>query len=259
MKRELEVAIEAARRAGDAIREVYRRERLDVVQKPDDKGPLTEADLRSNAILTEILRSAFPDDGFLSEETADDASRLGKRRAWIIDPLDGTREFTMGLPEFVVSVGLSVDGEARLGVLYQPITEELIAGVVGEGCWLNDRPVRVTDHDRIEGARFLVSRNEMEKGWFDSFKDKADLKPLGSVAYKFGLVACGRAEATFTPKPRNEWDLCGGVAVVLAAGGHASDGQDRPYRFNEADPLKTGVCGTNGKLHGAVQELMRRK
>jgi myo-inositol-1(or 4)-monophosphatase len=259
MEREIQVAVDAARRAGAAIRDVYRRENLAVTHKPDDKGPLTEADLASNRLLEETIRGAFPDDGWLSEETADDPVRLQKKRCWIVDPLDGTREFTMGLPEFVVAVALAVDGEATLGVLYQPIVDELIVGVVGRGTTMNGQPVRVTAHGEVRGARFLVSRNEMEKGWFDAWKDEATLEPLGSVAYKFGLVAAGRAEATFTPKPRNEWDLCAGVACVVAGGGRASDGSGAPYRFNSPDPLKIGVCGTNGLLHDAVLEMMKGK
>lgn len=254
---ELQVAVRAARAAGDAIRAVYQREDLAVQQKAGGKGPLTEADLAANDILIAAISAAFPDDGILSEETADTPSRLGKRRCWIIDPLDGTREFTMGLPEFCVSVGFVVDEQAVAGVLYNPITDELVAGEVGVGTTLNGAPVRVSNQATLDGARFVVSRSESEKGGFADFGQRVALVPMGSVAWKFALVAAGRAEATFTPKPRNEWDLCGGVACVVAAGGRASDGSGAAYRFNQRDPLKVGVCGTNGALHDAVLGLMR--
>ena len=110
----------------------------------------------------------------------------------------------------------------------------------------------------MEGARFLVSRSEHKKGWFKPWESQAEMTPMGSVAYKLGLVAIGRAEASFTPKPRNEWDLCGGVACILAAGGHASDGSGTPYRFNQKDPLKIGVCGTNGAIHSHVLTMMQQ-
>jgi myo-inositol-1(or 4)-monophosphatase len=259
VQRELEVAAEAARHAGAAIRRIFDQQVRTFVEKSDGRGPLTEADLASNAILIEHLRSAFPNDAILSEESADDASRLAAERVWIIDPLDGTREFTLGLPEFVVSVGLAIRGEARVGVLYNPIHDELFAGAVGFGATCNGEPMRVSQSAQIAGARFLVSRNEMEKGWFDEWKDQAHLEPLGSVAYKFALVAAGKAEATFTPKPRNEWDICGGVACLIAAGGHATDGAGKPYRFNQPDPLHVGVCGSNGFVHGAILELLKGK
>lgn len=258
MEHELDVAVQAARKASLAIRHIQERDDLLVRQKSGGRGPLTEADLASNRILIETLTGAFPEDGLLSEESRDDRSRLDKRRVWIIDPLDGTREFTLGVPEYVVSVGLVVDGEPVLGVLCNPASGELITGVVGQGVQYCGKPTQTTDHATVEGARFLVSRSEYEKGWFEAWQDMADLKPTGSVAYKLGLVGAGRAEATFTPKPRNEWDLAGGVAIVLAGGGRATDGEGKPYRFNSPDPLHIGVCGTNGPIHDAVMEMMHR-
>ncbi len=257
MERELKVAVEAARKAALAIKAIYDRPDIEVRQKEGDKGPLTEADLASERVLLQTIREAFPDDGILSEESKDDGTRLAKKRVWIIDPLDGTREFTMRIPEFCVSIGLAVDGEAALGVLCNPVTGELIAGVVGQGAMVDGKPTRTTAQATVEGARFLVSRNEEGKGGFDRWKAVAKLEPMGSVAWKLGLVAAGRADATFTPKPRNEWDLAGGVACVLAAGGRATNGAGVAYRFNNPDPLQQGVCVTNGPLHGAVLEMMR--
>ncbi len=257
-EKELEVAIEAARRAGAAIAEIYDAKDTSHVEKSDDRGPLTEADTRSNTILIEAIQSAFPTDAILSEETKDTPERLDKRRAWILDPLDGTREFTLQIPEFVVSIGFVVDGEIAAGVLYNPASRELFTGLVGGEATWKGSPCRVSGHQAFEGARFLVSRSEYKKGWFDKYKDQVALTPMGSVAYKFGLVAAGQAEASFTPEPRNEWDLAGGVACVIAAGGLATDGRGAPYRFNRPDPLHIGVCGTNGWLHERVLGLIRR-
>lgn len=258
MNRELDIAIEAARNAGHKIADIYHRQDFSIIEKSDNRGPLTEADLAANAIICNTLRTAFPEDGILSEENIDDKTRLQKSRVWIIDPLDGTREFTLGIPEFAVSIGFTIDGEVKLGVLYNPITEELITGVVGEGATVNGVPIRCSQHENVSGGRFLVSRSEHKKGWFDIWKNEAEMTPMGSVAYKLGRVAMGEAEATFTPKPRNEWDLCGGVACILAAGGHATDGDGRPYRFNQSDPLNIGVCGTNGAIHTKVLSMMRQ-
>jgi myo-inositol-1(or 4)-monophosphatase len=257
MHRELEVAVEAARLAAAAILDVYHRADHGTVEKADDKGPLTEADLASNALIVDAIRTAFPDDGLLSEETVDSPHRLEKRRVWVIDPLDGTKEFTLRIPQFVVSIGLAIDGKAALGVLLNPATGELFTGVVGMGATYNGKPCTVTPRATLEGARLLVSATEHKKGWFDHLKGVATLEPMGSVAYKFGLVAAGLAEATFTPQPRNEWDLLGGVACVLAAGGRACDGSGADYVFNRPDPLHIGVCGDNGVLHERVMELMK--
>lgn len=252
---ERKVAETAARAAGAAILAVWQRD-FEVEEKADGKGPLTEADLAANQILIDHIEAAFPGDAILSEETADTPERLSNARCWIIDPLDGTREFTLKIPEFCVSVGFVVDGEAVVGALFNPATGELISGEVGVGTTIDGTPATVSTHGQLEGGRFLVSRSEHKKGWFAEYEERADMVPMGSVAWKFALVAVGRAEATFTPKPRNEWDLCGGVAVVLAAGGKACDGKGLPYRFNCPDPLKIGVCGNNGAIQDAVMAMM---
>lgn len=247
-------AMNAAKEAGAAIRRYY-TDAYTVRDKGQD-NPLTDADLASNAIIEDHLRRGFPDFGWLSEESVDDPVRLARSSVWIVDPLDGTREFTLGIPEFVVSIGLVVDGRAVLGVLYNPIKDELFTGVVGEGARFNGVPCRVSDHAGLTGARIVCSRTEAKKGWFDAYLDRIALVPVGSVAYKFGLVAAGRAEATFTPQPRNEWDICAGVALVEAAGGRAGNRHGEPYVFNRANPLVDGVCATNGAVHPDILALM---
>ena len=251
----LRIAVDAAREAGAAVRGYY-KDSYTVKEKGQD-NPLTDADLASDRILEAHLRQRFPDYGWLSEESVDDPVRLGREWAWIVDPLDGTKEFTLGIPEFVVSIGLVHRGEAKLGVLYNPIKEELFAGFVGGGATFNGEPCRVSTHEGLQGARVVCSRTEMKKGMFDKWIGQLTPVPVGSVAYKFGLVAAGRAEATFTPQPRNEWDICGGVAVVLAAGGRASNGAGEPYAVNRPDPLHHGVCAPNGHVHEAILGLIR--
>ncbi len=258
MERELTVAVDAARKASIAILEVYRRPSFESIEKADGKGPLTEADLAANDILIDAIRSAFPDDAILSEETLDDPSRVHNKRCWVIDPLDGTREFTQRVPQFVVSVGLAVEGEPRVGVLMNPVTGELFTGVVGGGATYNERSCAVTSQASLHGARLLVSASEHRKGWFDHLEGIAELEPVGSVAYKFGLVAAGKADATFTPKPRNEWDLLGGTACIVAAGGRATNGEGIDYTFNRLHPLHLGVAGTNGAIHPAIMDLIRK-
>jgi myo-inositol-1(or 4)-monophosphatase len=256
VEKELNIAVHAAKEAAKKVKEIQDSESWTAHQKEDGKGPLTEADLAANDILIRIISDAFPGDSILSEETADHPSRLENSRCWIIDPLDGTREFTLGIPEFCVSVGFVLNGEAVVGALSNPATGQTIMGAKGLGVKLDDTGATVTNHAAISGARFLVSRSEHKKGWFDEWKDEAELQPMGSVAWKLGLVAVGQAEATFTPKPRNEWDLCAGVACINAAGGHATNGKGVPYQFNCPDPLKIGVCGTNGAIHTAVLGMM---
>lgn len=256
LDRALEVATQAVKEAGAIVRGYY-KDAYTVREKGED-NPLTDADLASDALLKARLLGAFPDTGWLSEETVDDGSRLEHSHVWIVDPLDGTKEFTKGIDEFVVSVALVVHGDAKLGVLYNPIREQLFTGLVGAGCWFNGAPARVTDRRSLQGARVVCSRTEMGKGWFEEYKDLLVPEPVGSVAYKFGLVAAGRADVTFTPRPRHEWDIAGGVALVLAAGGQATDRHGQPFCFNLPKPLVDGVAATNGHIHADILSLMNR-
>ena len=141
---------------------------------------------------------------------------------------------------------------SRRRVLYNPIKEQLFEGIVGQGATLNGEPIHVTDHGDLQGSKVVCSRTEMKKGWFDDFEDVLTPVPVGSVAYKFGLVAAGMAESTFTPRPRSEWDICGGVAIVEAAGGRCSDRTGAPYVFNRPKPLVDGVAASNGHIHQAI-------
>jgi myo-inositol-1(or 4)-monophosphatase len=254
MQYELAVATDAAHVAGRAIRSLYGRD-LPIGQK-GEAGPVTEADLASNACIQRILLRAFPDDGWLSEETADRPDRLGKSRAWIIDPLDGTWEFTQEVPEFVVSIGLSVHGIAVLGVLYNPITEETFSGIRGNGAWLNGDRIEVSPRLDLAVSTFCVSRTETAKGLLKRFDGRLNLQPKGSVAYKCGLVAAGRYEGVFTYNPRHEWDICAGVAIIEAAGGRVTDRQGQGYRFNQAEPLKPPLIGTNSHVHAALLTIL---
>ena len=254
MRDALGVAIDAAHAAGRVIRDFYGRD-VRVGQK-GESGPVTEADLAANACIQHLLTTAFPDDGWLSEETADGADRLAKSRVWIIDPLDGTWEFTTGVPEFVVSIGLAVDGTATLGVLYNPITEETFSGIRGEGAWLNQVPIHTSSQAGLASSTFCVSRTEAGKGLLQRFDGVLQLQPMGSVAYKCGLVAAGRYEGLFTHNPRNEWDICAGVALIESAGGRVTDRQGRPYRFNQADPLKQPLVATNAHVHALLLAIL---
>jgi myo-inositol-1(or 4)-monophosphatase len=255
MQQALAVAIAAAQEAGRAIRSLYGSD-LTITQK-GDAGPVTEADLTSNACIHRILRQSFPHDGWLSEETADRPDRLAQSRVWIVDPLDGTWEFTTGVPEFVVSIGLVIDGLAVLGVLYNPITEETFSGCLGEGAWLNGTPIVVSSTADLAMGKFCVSRTESTRGLLQGLATRLSLEPKGSIAYKCGLVAAGRYTGVFTSNPRHEWDICAGVAIIEAAGGRVTDRQGRPYCFNQPVPLQQPIVGTNKHVHAALLGLLQ--
>lgn len=209
----------------------------------EDKGggdPVTEADRRVNEVLRELLPREG--EGWLSEETVDDLSRLDKRRVWVVDPLDGTREFVAGIPEWCVSIGLVEDGQAVAGGVFNPQSGELFVGGMGHGVAYNGRAARMSERQTLSGGVVLASRSEVKRGEWERFRDASfDVRPVGSVAYKLALVAAGLADATWTLVPKHEWDVAAGVALVTAAGGAAYSLDGQPPRFNQRRPLLSGL------------------
>jgi myo-inositol-1(or 4)-monophosphatase len=216
--------------------------------------PVTEADLAIDAALKQSLLAEG--EGWLSEETADDDRRLRCDRVWVVDPLDGTREFVDGIPEWCVSIGLVEDGVPVAGGILAPAPGHLIVGAAGHGVELNGESVATSATHRIEGALVLASRSEVKRGeWDRFFRTPVSIRNMGSVAYKLGLVAAGLADVTWTLVPKHEWDVAGGAALVLAGGGQILFPDGSRPRFNQPNPKLTGFLATNGHLMAAVQEL----
>jgi myo-inositol-1(or 4)-monophosphatase len=223
----------------------------------DGGDPLTKADLAVNDVLEEILPEEG--EGWLSEETADDATRLQHSRVWVVDPIDGTREFIQGIPEWCISVGLVEDGRAVAGGILNPSTDELIIGGDGHGVSLNGRPVEMKVTSDIRGALVLASRSEVKRGeWNPFFKESVSIRNVGSVAYKLGLVGAGLADATWTLVPKHEWDVAAGAALVIAGGGVVMNPNGSPARFNQANPKLTGFVAVAAGLQDETMELIRR-
>ena len=187
-------------------------------RRKDGGDPVTEADLTVNEVLLEILPRNG--EGWLSEETRDDPARLECRRVWVVDPIDGTKEFVTGIPEWCVSIGWVENGRARAGGIFNPAAGHRVVGALGEGVRLNGEPASAKTAASLAGAVVLASRSEIGRGEWSIYDDRPfTVRPMGSVAYKMGRVAAGLDEATWTLAPKNEWDVAAGTALVEAAGG----------------------------------------
>lgn len=202
--------------------------------------PVTEADRAVDAVLRkELLREG---EGWLSEESVDDLSRLDKQHVWVVDPLDGTREFVQGLPEFCVSIGFVESGNPVAGGIYNPATQQTFTGSLATGVTYNGQPVRPSQRKSLEGALILASRSEVKRGEWKQFEQGVfNVRPMGSVAYKLALVSAGLADITFTLTPKNEWDVAAGAALVTAAGGFVCKPDQTLLKCNQRDPLIPGL------------------
>ena len=235
-ERELSIALEAAREAGAILQRHYEFG-TQVWEKSED-NPVTLADLEADKAIADRLGEAFPEDAILSEEAIREDGRLQKRRVWIVDPMDGTKEFTKRVPEFAVSIALTEDGDPVVGVIHNPIADVTVWATRGGGAFHGKQRVSVSSCEKLADAVVIASRTEISRdqfapydGWFK------ELRPVGSIAWKLACVACGDGDRNISVAPKNEWDVCAGDLLVREAGGIYVDFEGATRRYNQANPL----------------------
>jgi myo-inositol-1(or 4)-monophosphatase len=247
-----QLAFELAREAGQRLLALRASSGLsaDALKNAGDR-------LSHDYLMAELARLR-PGDAVLSEEGTDDQGRLAAPRVWIVDPLDGTKEFIRKIPEFCVAIGLSDRGEPVVGVTYNPVTEEMFWSARGMGCHLGSHRVRVTRTRMLHRASVLASRSETARGEWEVFHGILKSVPTGSVAYKLAMVAGGKADATFTRSPKNEWDIASGAALIIEAGGKMTDIDGKPLTFNKKVTKCAGMIASNGILHEQLLKVAPR-
>jgi myo-inositol-1(or 4)-monophosphatase len=174
-----------------------------------------------------------------------------------VDPLDGTREFVAGIPEFCVSIAMVENGHPVAGGICNPASNEVFLGSLESGVTYNGKPVRPSQRSALDGATVLASRSETKRGEWKQFEGaNFKLRAMGSVAYKLALVSAGLADITFTLVPKNEWDVAGGVALVTSAGGFVSTLENGPLQCNRRDPLISGLIACGPLLRDPLLQLL---
>jgi 3'(2'), 5'-bisphosphate nucleotidase len=259
---ELQFACKVAREAATIVNTFYVGS--SEVRYKSDREPVTEADRSANQHIVTRVKAAYPNDGMLSEESKDDLSRLDKDRVWIIDPLDGTREFIARNGEFSIMIGLAIKGKATLGVVMQPESGLLYAGTVGKGAWLYEAEEKVQLHvsetDKTNRMVLVSSRSHRQQ---ITDRIRAQLRitserVCGSVGLKVGLIARQLADLYVHPSPGcKEWDLCAPHALLEAAGGTITDCWGNPLTYNKRDVrAHNGLVASNSKAHAQVVEIV---
>jgi myo-inositol-1(or 4)-monophosphatase len=217
-------------------------------------GPVTAADREVDA----LLRAALPrqGEGGLSEESEDDPARLRCRRVWVVDPLDGTRSFVAGRPEYSTSIALVEDGEPVLGAVGNPAAGVVVSGGPGLGLEVAGEPALAWPPPNGADLRVLASRSEWKRGAWRRYEGAGcRVLPMGSVAYKLALVAAGFADATWTLDPKHEWDVAAGTALVRAAGGEVWLPRGDGPRWNAARPRFPSFAAARPDLRARVEAL----
>jgi len=259
MKNELKSAIDAAKEAGSIIMQYY-KSKYEIRDK-SYHNPVTTADNAADKFLRETLTKAYPDYGWLSEETVDSKRRLKKDRTWVVDPLDGTKEFIEGVDHFVVSVGLVENGEPIIGVLYNPASKELFTASEGDGAYLDGERLNCSNLNDFKKMVILNSRSETRNGLWEpyatTFKEQ---RPIGSVAYKLGLTSAGRADVFASLRPKNEWDVCAGHCIMREAGGEMVTLDGEPITYNNEKTLITpGIIAVRKEILQETIDLFQNK
>lgn len=225
--------------------------------KPDDAGPVTEADYAVNDYLAEVLRGARPDYGWLSEETEDDPARLGAEAVFIIDPIDGTRNFIEGGQSWAHSLAVARGGEVVAGVVYLPMRERLFAAAAAGGATLNGVPIGASACTEIARAEILATRWALERRYWRGAVPGFGRAHRPSLAYRMALVGQGRFDGMLTFRRTWEWDVAAGAMIAAEAGARVTDRAGRPLRFNRPDPRATGIIAAPAPLHAHLVSAHR--
>ena len=254
LEKELHAAIEAARRAEKAIMEVYSKPFA--VEIKQDDSPVTEADKKADAIIRAYLSSVFPEDGFLTEESEDSPERFSKKRVWIVDPVDGTKEFVSKNGEFATNIALCEGHEIVLGIINAPALRTLYYAIKGEGAYrINpDGSVeRIHVDPRQDGLRVMRSISFFRPEEEDYLRRNAHHflgEPIAvGAALKFAALAEGKMDFFVRLSPcTKEWDVASGDLIVREAGGFVCEPTGEAFVYNRED-----VYNRKGYIMGNVK------
>ena len=255
LEKELNISLKAVIEASKIIMEVYTSNDLGVEIK-EDNSPVTKADKATDSIIRGLLSSAFPEYGLLTEESIDDKSRLSKDFVWIVDPIDGTKEYVAHSGEFTVNIGLSYKHKPVLGVIMIPVTGEIYYAVEGIGSFYmkdaNSKPVIIHCNDKIKDVTTLVSRfhsNNIEQEMIKKHSDVIKHQWIVGATIKGCYIAHGKAEMSYRfSSNTKEWDTCAMQAIVEQAGGFILKFDGTPIVYNREDVYnKDGYVIVNKK------------
>jgi len=251
-------AIQTALLAGHLLKKGFDTS-FSIQEKEGMYNLVTEYDLKSEEVILSSLRKAFPSHGFLSEEKGKE--HIEKEVVWVIDPLDGTVNFAHGIPHFSISIAATMDKKPFVGVVYQPMTQELFVAEKNKGAFLNGKKLCVSSNSNLMKA-FLATgfpynlRDNPDRCMerlFNVLKEGLPLRRLGSAAIDLAYVATGRFDG-FWETNLGAWDCAAGVLLVEEASGKISDFEGREWQMKE----KNALLASNGKIHEALLSLMQK-
>lgn len=252
----LNFAINTAREAGQILLEKYGR-KLNVTKK-GDINLVTEADLASEKLIIEKIKSYYPKHSILAEESGNAVVDGNSSWKWIIDPLDGTTNFAHGYPCFCVTLALEHEGKIVIGVTYDPTRNELFAAERGQGSTLNNKPIRVSETERLSESLLVTGfpydfkqKENFARHLTNFLLQSRGVRRDGSAAIDLAYVACGRFDG-FWEEGLNPWDIAAGILLIEEAGGRTSYYDGSPHNI-----YKPPLCASNGLIHSEMLEVLK--
>lgn len=252
LRRDAEVLFDTVREAG-ALAMTLLRQDLRQWNKSDG-SPVSDADMKVDALLAGRLRKARPAYGWLSEESADDG-RLACDRVWIVDPIDGTRAFLQKGDEWCIAVALVDRGRPVIGAIYRPLREEFYATIAGGGSRLNGRRLKMADDAGLDGARVIGNRSSL--ACLGPHRIVPTVRTTVPLQLRLAFVASGQIDAAVSIGNKNDWDLAAGELMVNEAGGKAADLTGAAFSYNRRDTWQPGLIAAGRKRNDAIVEALK--
>jgi myo-inositol-1(or 4)-monophosphatase len=222
----------------------------------EHNSPVSEVDIAVNHLLKERLATLVPEAGWLSEESEDDPARLAASRLWIVDPIDGTRSFIAGRPDWTISVALVEGSRPVVAGLYAPVSEELFLAVAGAGATRNGTPIKATPGDMIDGARIAGPRGFLDR-LATVVPPFAVLPKIQSLALRLARVADGTLDAALAGRTSRDWDLAAADLLVHEAGGALTTVGGTKLAYNRISTVHDDLIAAGLVRHQALAVLLR--
>lgn len=255
MKADLALILETAREAGELARRM-KAQGLKIWSK-DGGSPVTDADIAVDELLKARLEAARPDYGWLSEETADDPTRLERKRLFVVDPIDGTAAFLKDRPWWSVSIAVVEDGKPVAGVVFAPELDETFTATVGAGAFLNGAVIAASAQDRVEDCRMLGDAPMFRHPAWREPWPPMHIETRNSIAYRMCLVADGRFDAALALSGKSEWDLAAADLICAEAGAVSTDHKGRAHAYNRPNPRLPSLISAAPALHPLILDRVR--
>ncbi len=248
-----ELLFDAVHQAGSLAMTMLRQD-VRRWSKPDGT-PVTEADIKVDALLAGMLRARRPTYGWLSEESQDDQTRTARDYCWIVDPIDGTRAFSLGRSQWCIAAALVLRGRPVLSAIYQPVPELFFAAKLGDGAKLNGKAIMAEDGASLNGAKVIGNRKSISPllAAGVAADQSGDLPLLLRLAH----VASGQVAAAVSVGPKNDWDLAAGDLLVHEAGGLVTDLDGARFKFNRQHTWQNGMAAGGKLRHGLILERLQ--